>query len=141
MRLSAKILENINNVNSYKYATEAYLVEGSVNEVHVQLVDLSKTVNSNIKSSTFPDNPLRYLSQAAVLAVSATFPSVDDASVITVAGIQTFADDKSIWKFPLASTQVPSSGSFKITVTEDGNDKSFSIVNSIIVEYADNGGC
>jgi len=140
MRLNAKILENVNNVNSYKYTGQAYLNEGSTNTVYIQLVDGSKSV-SDSSSKHFPDNPLRYLSQATALSVTATFPSIDDSSVFTVAGIQPYADDKSIWVFNLTSSQLPSSGSFQISVVEDGNNKTFTVINAIIVELSNVGGC
>lgn len=141
MKLSGKILENVINVNSYKYANQAYITEGSNNEVFIQLVDNLKTAEIHPKSEVLPDNPLRYMSQATILTVEAKFPSIDDNSVITVAGTQEFADDKSIWKFELLPSQLPASGSFQIIVTEDGNVKVFNIINAISVELTNIGGC
>lgn len=141
MRLSAKILESVVNVNSYKYTNQAYIVEGSTNDVYIQLVDLSKTAEISPKSKVLPDNPLRYMSQATALSVTAIFPSIDDSSIITVVGTQPFTDDKSIWKFSLTSSQLPASGSFQVSVVEDGNNKTFSIINSVAVELTNQGGC
>ena len=141
MKLSAKILESVINVNSYKYANQAYVVEGSNNEIYVQLVDLLKTAEINPKSTALPDNPLRYMSQAASFTVEAKFPSIDDAAIITVAGVQVFADDKSIFKFDLPPNSLPASGSFQIIVTEDGNVKVINVMNAIYVELNNLGGC
>ena len=141
MRLSGKILENVINVNAWKYANQAYVVEGQKNDVYVQLVDISKTAEISPKSKVLPDNPLRYISQAAAIAVVAKFPSIDDASIFEITGTQPFTDDKSIWKFSLTSTQLPSSGSFQIAVTEDAESRTFNILNAIVVELLDNGGC
>lgn len=141
MRLSAKVLESVVNINSYKYSNTAYLVEGSTNAVYVQLVDNAKTAEISPKSKVLPDNPLRYISQATALSVTATFPSIDDAAKITAVGTQPFAEDKSIWKFTLTSSQVPASGNFNITVVEDGNSKQFTIINAISVDLLNSGGC
>ena len=141
MRLSAKILESVSGINSWKYANQAYVAEGAVNNIYIQLVDLLKTAEINPKSKALPDNPLRYISAATVVSVSATFPSIDDGEIFTVIGVQPFADDKSIWKFTLTSSQLPASGSFQVTLTEDGVSRSFNVQNSIAVELLNSGGC
>ena len=141
MRLSGKILENVINVNAWKYANQAYVVEGQKNDIYIQLVDLSKTAEISPKSKVLPDNPLRYITQATAIAVTAKFPSIDDASIIEIVGSQPFSDDKSIWKFSLTSSQIPSSGSFQIVVVEDAESRTFNIMNAIVVELLSNGGC
>ncbi len=133
MRLNAKILNNVASVNQFEYADQANIQEGQINEIYFQLVDLDKSLAQ--------DCPLRYLSQAAVLAVEVTFPSIDDAAIITLDATQPFSDDKSIWKINLTSSQLPNSGAMQVKVTEDGADKLFNVQGAISVSLINDGGC
>lgn len=140
MRLNAKVLKNVANVNSWYYSNQAHVQEGQINEIYVQLVDLDK-VPGNDKSSVLPDNPLRYIPQGAVNALEATFPSIDDAADLVVSATQPFADDKSIWKITLSAAQLPKSGNFKLKLTEDGADKFILVKNGVSVDLLNVGGC
>lgn len=140
MRLNAKLLKNVANVNQWQYANQASVQEGQVNEIYIQLVDLDKMPGID-KSSVLPDFPLRYIPQGAVIAVQATFPSIDDDLEFSVLGTQPFVDDKSIWKFSLSNTQLPKSGNFKVKITEDGVDKFILVKNGISVDLLNIGGC
>lgn len=140
MRLSAKMLQSVENVNSWKYSNQAYVYEGQANDVYIQLVDLAKDPAIIQKGSMFPENPMRYVPQGTVI-VSATFPSIDDAEEFTAIAVQPFADDKSIWKFALAESQLPNTGYFKLTVSENGVEKTVSIRNAIYTELLNIGGC
>lgn len=139
MRLNAKILKNVANVNNWQYANQASIQEGQANEIYFQFVDYDKVPGSD-KSSALPDSPLRYMPQGEV-SVSATFPSIDTALEFTVVATQPFADDKSIWKISLLSTQLPKSGNFKIKLTEDGADKNILAKNAIAVDLLNVGSC
>lgn len=142
MRLSAKIVKNVNNVNSWQHANQAYMAEGQENTLYIQLVNLDiSTAVEGEKSPAFPQYPMRYLSQASALGVSVTFPALVDDEEITISGIQPFADDKSIWKFTIPSNKTPNTGYIKITVIEDGVSKSFMVRNAIVVEMLEIGGC
>ena len=140
MRLNVKILKNVADVNNWQHTGQASVQEGQANEIYIQLVDFDKIPGSD-KSVALPENPLRYMPQGAVIAVSATFPSIDTAQEFTVAGTRPFADDKSVWKFSLSSSQLPKSGNFKIKITEDGSDKNILVKNGISVELLNVGSC
>lgn len=140
MRLSSKILKNVANINTWQYGNQATVQEGQANDIYIQLVDLDKTPGID-KSSVLPECPLRYIPQGSVIAVEATFPSIDDAAEIIVVGSQPFADDKSIWKISLSSTQLPKSGNFKLKLTEDGVDKYILVKNGVSVDLLNIGGC
>jgi len=140
MRLNAKILKNVANINQWYYSNQATVQEGQANEIYVQLVDLDIAPGLE-KSTTLPDFPLRYISQGAVVALAATFPSIDDAAEIVVSGSQPFAGDKSIWKFSLTALQLPKSGNFKLKLTEDGIDKQILVKNAISVDLLSVGSC
>jgi hypothetical protein len=142
MRLNAKILKNVNNVNSWQSTNQAYMSEGQPNTLHLQIIDLDVTTAvDGEKSPAFPQYPMRYLSQATVLAVTVTFPSVDDDAEFDIVGSQAFVDDKSIWRFNLSAAQIPASGYIKVKVTEDGIDKSFMVRNAVSVDNLEIGGC
>lgn len=142
MRLSGKILKNVNNVNSWSYASQAYMMEGQVNTLYVQLVDLEQSISINPeKSPANPDSPIRYISQAASLSVFAKFSSIDDSAEFEITGTQPFAQDRSIWKFELTSSQAPSSGYVQIRIVEDGVERKFNIKNAISVDTIEIGSC
>lgn len=140
MRLNVKTLKNVANINNWQYANQATVQEGQINEIYIQLVDLDKIPGSD-RSSVLPDNPLRYIPQGTVIAVEATFPSIDDADELVIAGAQPFVDDKSIWKFTLSATQLPKSGNFTIKLTEDGVNKFVLVKSGVSADFLNVGGC
>ena len=142
MRLSAKILKNVNNVNSWIYTSQAYLSQGSANSMFVQLVDLDQSNDpTNEKSVAFPQSPIRYMPLGTVLALEATFPNLEDEVRFTVIGSQPFPQDRSIWKFDITSLQNPSSGAVEFKFTEDGVVKTFLVKAAISVNDLNVGGC
>lgn len=140
MRLNAKILKNVANVNSWSYANQAAVQEGQANEIYFQLVDYDQ-IPGNDKSVALPDSPLRYMPQGTVIDLSASFDSIDSAQKMTVVGQQPFPQDPSIWKISLLATQVPKSGNFQIKLTEDGKTKNILAKNAITVDMLNVGGC
>jgi len=142
MRLSAKILKNVNSVNSWQYASQCFMQEGQANELYIQLVDLDlSTPVSPEKSPANPEHPIRYISQATTVSISAKFDALETDSQFSITGTQPFADDKSIFKFSLTASQVPNSGNLLITLTEDGANKNFVIRSAVNVEVLNIGSC
>lgn len=142
MRLSAKILKNVVDVNHWQHANQAHIAEGQPNDVYIQLVDMDwSTKSSPEQSAAYPQYPVRYISQAAAVSVEATFLSIDDAQEFSIVATQPFADDKSIYKFSLSSSQIPNAGNLVIKVTEDGVEKSFVIKQAIEVDLLNKGSC
>ena len=140
MRLSAKILKNISNINAWEYTSSAFIQEGQANDIYIQLVDLNRSVSPE-KSSAFPEHPIRYISQATAVVVTAIFDSVDDALEFEIIGTQPFADDGSIFKFTLTSAQTPSAGNLKIEISEDAAIKTFIVKGAISIDYLNIGSC
>lgn len=140
MRINAKMLRNVSGLNHWEYASEAFLQEGQINEFYLQLVDLNK-IQPAEKSKSQPDFPLRYITQAAVASLVVTFPALDSGDQFDIVATQPFADDKSIWKVTIPSTQTPSSGNITVSFTEDGVQKTFVVRNAIRVELLNVGGC
>ena len=129
MKLSAKFLKNVENVNSFQYVSQWDIAEGSAQRLYFQIVDKLK-------------EDLRYISQATVVdSVTVTFLSIDDNSEITKTATQPFADDKSIWYIDLTVSQVPNSGAAKFSITEDGVTKTFRVSQAIVVDLLNSGSC
>jgi len=142
MRLGAKILRNIIDVNHWQHADQAHVSEGQSNYIYIQLVDLDwSTKSSPEKSGHYNEYPIRYLSQATAITVKAKFLSIDDDQEFEITGTQPFADDKSIYKFTLSSSQIPNAGNLVISVDEDGTEKTFVIKQAIEVDLINAGSC
>jgi len=142
MRLGAIILKNVVDVNHWQQANQTQISEGQANEVYIQLVDYDwSTKSSPEQSAAFPQFPIRYISQATVITARAVFLDIDDDNEFEITGTQAFVGDKSIFKFDLASGQIPNSGNLLIIVNEDGADKSIVIQNGVSVNLLNRGGC
>lgn len=142
MRLSAKILKNVNHVNSWQYVSQAFMQEGQANILWLQLVDLDlSTPIAAEKSPANPEHPIRYISQATTTSATAFFDALETDTQFTIAGTQPFASDKSIFKFDLTSLQVPNSGNLKVTIIEDGISRSFVVRSAISITTLNVGGC
>lgn len=142
MRLGAKILKNVVDVNHWQSSAQATLSEGQANEIYIQLVDYDwSTKDSPEQSAAFPQYPIRYISQAALIEVKAVFLAIDDDEEFEITATQPFADDKSIYKFDLANGQIPNAGNLIIVVIEDGASKSLVIQNGVVVTLLNRGGC
>jgi len=128
MRLYIKTLKNYINVNSFDESSEWVVRENEANTLYFRLIDLD-------------NDSLRYISKATVLSVSVTFPSIDDDEEFTVIAANPDPDDKSIFSINIADDQVPASGNFKVSVTEDGATKQFSVLAGISVDLLSPGSC
>jgi len=131
VKLSAKILKNVDSVNAFQY-TENWVVRsengaGENTSLYFQLVDLDR-------------DQLRYI-PATGDSLIVTFPSIDDAAVIQVIASFPYSEDRSIMKIDLLSTQLPSSGAVRFALTESGNTKKFAVQAAIQVEMINSGSC
>jgi hypothetical protein len=142
MRLNAKVLKNVNSVNSWVFANQAFMTQDQANTMYIQIVDLDQSADPAIeKSQAHPQFPIRYIPQGTVVGIEATFPSLEDSEQFTIIGTQPFAQDRSIWKFDLSAVQVPSSGNVDFKLTEDGSSKSFKVKNAVQLDPTSIGGC
>ena len=133
MYFSIKPLDNVIGVNSWNYSSYLYCYEGQPNTLSFQIVKLDKN------SANQP--PMRYMSQASVLAVSLIFPALNSVDQIEVLATQCFVDDKSIWKVALSSTQLPKSGAIQVKIVEDGIESNFIVKNAVSTELLNIGSC
>jgi hypothetical protein len=129
MKLSAKLLKNVANVNCFQYVSQWDIAEGSAQRLYFQIVDKLK-------------NDLRYLSQATLIdSVTVTFLSIDETTEIVKSATQAWADDKSVWYIDLDANEVPNSGAVKFSITEDGVESKFKVDQAIVVDLLESGGC
>jgi hypothetical protein len=142
MRINAKIIKNVNNVNSWVFANQAFMTQDQANTMYIQIVDLDQSSDPSVeKSQSFPQFPVRYIPQGTSVGIEATFPALEDDEKFTITGTQPFAQDRSIWRFDLSAVQVPSSGNVDFKLTEDGSSKSFKVKNAVQLDPTSIGGC
>lgn len=131
MRLSAKTLKNVDNLNSWAYS-ENWVVRqngnvGEADTLYFQIVDLDRAGIRYIPSNT--------------ATMSVFFQSLDDTMDITKTATVAFSDDRSIWKIILSATDLPNSGNVIFSLTDGGNTYSFNITNGLSVELVNAGAC
>lgn len=132
MRLSAKTLKNVDNLNSWAYS-ENWVVRqngltGEADTLYFQITDLDR-------------DGIRYMPSNSA-SMSVFFQSLDDAGDITKTAVMAFpSDDRSIWKIILSATDLPNSGNVIFSLTDGGNTYSFNITNGLSVELVNAGAC
>lgn len=142
MKLNARLMKNIVDINHWQHSSVAHIAEGQSNKIFIQLVDKDwSTKSTPEKSGAFVEFPIRYISQATVIVVTAKFLSIDNDQAFEVIATQPYTDDKSIFKFSLTSDQIPNAGNLVIVVNEDGVEKTFVIKQAIEVDLINAGGC
>lgn len=146
MRLSAKALKNVANVNHWEYASNIFVQEGQSNTFYIQLVDLDQTPVEG-DSEFLPQHPMRHIPQGTVVELDVTFPALrselddDGAEQFTVAASQPFPSDGSIWRVDLSNTQTPKSGNITLALTVDGNVFNFKMLQAIQTSLLEIGSC
>jgi hypothetical protein len=66
---------------------------------------------------------------------------VNPDNVITKTAIAVSALDGSLWKVDLLATEKPSSGNVQVILTEGGVTRRFVILQGLVVEMFNQGGC
>lgn len=130
MRLSANILKNYVNVNSFWTDSQWSIRSGDPNTLYFQLVDLDRESQ-------------RYVPTGTPVTMLITFPAVNPANVVTKIATQAAAGlDGSIWSFTVSATDKLFSGNVLFSITEAGVTRNFYIIQGIAVEQIDGeGGC
>lgn len=100
MVLSARILNDVNGVNSFDYCNQAEWVAGDTVTLFFQLVDASK---DRMEKGFVPAG--RRFVPAAGATLSVTLTNIDDAKVVTRNAAQAYSTlDGSIWSVSILST-------------------------------------
>lgn len=98
MLLSARILENVNSVNSFDHVNQASLTEGDTPLIYFQLVDLAK----DKASEGFVPAGRRYVPVSGA-TLTVTLDHIDAARKVVRAATQPFAEDPSIWAIQITT--------------------------------------
>lgn len=99
MLLSVRTLNSCSSVNSWDWATEATWTQGDSFSWYFQLIDLSRDSTRD----GFDPAGRRY-APAAGAALTATLMSLDDGVKVVRTASQPFAQDPSIWRLSVLST-------------------------------------
>ncbi len=114
MLLSARILANVVNVNTFDHATEACFTEGDGPAIYLQLIDASK---DRADKGFHP--PGRRYAPASGATLSVVVENIDDDLKLTRTATQPFTNDPSIWMVQFLSTD-PTRGTahLRLVLTE-----------------------
>ncbi len=114
MLLSARILRDCANVNSFEYSNSAQFTKGDVVDVYFQLIDASL----DTASENFIPPGRRYM-PAAGATLQIVVENIDDAIKVTRTVSQPFTNDLSIWKVSFfASDSISGTANLRLTLVE-----------------------
>jgi hypothetical protein len=128
MKLSARPLTDVMNINDYIPATQVEYTVGDAHTFYFQLIDLEK----NLASHGWNPPGMRYVPEVAA-SVAVTFTNIDDAKQFTRFAIQPFPQDSSIWAVPVLATD-PMGGTItlKVVLTESGLTRTFTLQGALL---------
>lgn len=114
MLLSVRMLKDVQTVNSFEPDTELNWTEGDSLDIYFQLVDL----NLDRPEQGFYPSGRRYV-PAAGATLQCSFECIDNAKTVTRFAVQPFANDGSIWKISILSTDpIRGSPQLRLKLTE-----------------------
>lgn len=109
--LTARLLKDVSDVNHYAYADQAEFVEGDTPTVYFQLAE------DAIADDLRPPGR-RYIPPTGS-TLSVLLKGIDSSLDLTKTCTNPFVDDRSIWSFSIASTDViVGDRAMKLTLTE-----------------------
>jgi hypothetical protein len=115
MLLSARILQDVASVNTFRPVQQLKFTKGDTLTIYFQLIDAS------LDTAGEGYNPVgrRYV-PAAGATLSVVVDNIDVAKKVTKTATKPFSGDDSIWSISIASTDVIPSGtaSLQFTLTE-----------------------
>jgi hypothetical protein len=114
MRLNVTALDDVRDVNNYRYVTEVSSTAGDPIELYFQLSDATK----NLTQYGFSPSGLRYMPVAGS-TLQVIFLNIDNSKQFNRFASQPFVQDSSIWRVPvLATDPVLGTVSLKFILTE-----------------------
>jgi len=129
MLLSARFLNQVSSVNSFEYASNAQWTAGDTVSLYIQLVDL--TLDRAVQG--YMPAGRRYMpADGATLQVTLT--NIDDAVQIQRFAVQPFANDPSIWRVDILSTD-PIQGTCDVllALVEGSNKTNGRVVGGVLI--------
>jgi hypothetical protein len=111
MYLSARLLLNVVDVNNWEYGDVYRLSEGDTPSLYFQLVDLDKD------KDIVKNRPVgkRYM-PASGATLQVNIQNINDVNSLAKIATQPFANDTSIWKIDILSTDLLKSGTFSLQI-------------------------
>jgi hypothetical protein len=152
MRLSAKPIVTFGNINNYVFGNQWTIRAGDPNTLYFQILDIDQAVSGNGQgsgvfsgiSAVGTTAGLRYLLGIGApnqpYGVEVTFMSIDSSKKIVATAVQADANDSSIWKVSILSTQIPGGGNVQFAVQEGTSIRRFSVTGMLGVEFPTNEG-
>jgi len=114
MKLAFVFLESVYNVNAYDVVPQFEHVNGSGQDMYIQIVSIS---SSGCANACDTDCPTRYMPSSAATLV-ANFDNLDSCLVVQRVAVMAFpADDRSIWKITIMPNDVIQ-GNMTLTLTD-----------------------
>lgn len=137
MKLSARVLNDVANVNSFEITEYVSWTEGDTLTVYLQLIDAS--LDLDIKG--FYPSGRRFM-PAVGSTLSVQIQNIDSAKVITRTATQPFAEDASIWSFNILATDaIHGSPQMVLTLSQGGVVTKGLIKNAIKIQSLNNAEC
>jgi len=135
MLLSARILVNVTDVNSWEYSLDTNFTQGDANFIYFQLIDQNKDKNTQ----EFRPSGKRFV-PASGATLQTTIGSIDNAFRLVKIATQPFPGDSSIWRIQITATDPVKSGKYALTLelNETGNITRGVTPNSIVVRSLTN---
>lgn len=130
MKLSARLLKNVDGLNSFDFESTWSIGQdcnegiGEDKDLYFMIVDLDRGCGS--------DCPPRFMPVGTVVTLQVTLPNAE--TPISVAATQPFVDDKSIWKVPVTSSMLPTSGPVKFALTIDGKTYRWTVYGALSID-------
>jgi len=104
MKLNVTVLDDVEDVNDYHYATDVKSNAGDPIQLYFQLSDASK----NLAQAGYNPSGLRYVPVSGA-TLQITFLNINNRKQFTRFASQPFTQDPSIWSVPILATD-PVSG-------------------------------
>lgn len=135
MRLGFRVLDSSSTINNLQYLNQRIITPGESTTILVQLVDLNTVTDKNQWGT-------RYM-PATGATLNATINSVNDLFTLNKVMIQPFAQDPSIWQFPLLATDTQNMAGINmdLVLTEGANVSIARGTNVIIMNPQSPYGC
>lgn len=131
MLLSASFLTQVADVNNFAESAKIQMTEGDTLDVYLQLRDLSV----NPASSGYNPAGRRYVPVVGA-SLQVTIDSLDDTRKVVKFAAQPFAQDPSIWKFTILSTdKIVGTHPMKLVLSEAGKVTT-GILNNAVLAYS-----
>lgn len=127
MLLSARMLINVADVNTWENSTQLKFSEGDTQTVYIQLIDANK--DASLKPSG-----KRYVPPATA-TLSVTITNIDSTKTVVKTASKPYSGDISIWSFSiLPADGIKGTCSLKLQLTDSGVSTYGVVKNALSVE-------